>query len=176
MIALPLPDAIIPLRIGKLSDFASSMVVGGKVRQSVIDICGKNRADQFALVVGLRYLKEKGYTAGSPPAATVCFYAEHQHNPSLQDVNNMFHQADAMFDKAQGNSFDLRASSIGPGFVSPDVHPGFGIDSDDTRGLAEIVPPHMGRFSRMSPMSTGNVGIFLGGTPGGGCYPLGILP
>jgi hypothetical protein len=131
---LGIPKQIIPLRRGKLSDF-DIVAASGRVKDSVMASCAGN-GNQFSLVTCFRYKRKDPHFA--PPDNTVCFFAEHEHTPSPDEMNSTYSDAGGVFDQ---KLFDLRLTNKTPTqeTVPRDPNPGSGIAPEDEASLAELL-------------------------------------
>ncbi len=133
-ILLPYPDQIIPLRCGSLADF-ESVTKPGAVRDSILRSCqGGN--DQFALATCLRFARNNSFFG--PTTSTYSFYAEHDHEPSSNEVTTAYHDSRQIF--ASGR-FDLELNGNDPQNtqIGPDENPGYGILPEEEYSLAELI-------------------------------------
>lgn len=126
------PQQIIPLRRGKLSDF-DYVAANGNVKNSILTACAGN-GNQFSLVTCFRYKRKNPHFV--PPDTTFSFFAEHEHEPSPDEMNSTYSDAGYIF--AQ-KLFDLRLTSNIPTQenVPADPAPGYGIDPYDERSISE---------------------------------------
>lgn len=140
------PLEIHPFRLGSgnLGDFAKVAIIKGpkgsglaNVRENVLDSCGNEGNNSFALLVGLVYEQEAGCTLPN----VISFYGEHQmacQNIGSAQVNPALKAAQKLF--ASPGDFDLEfrdVSGLQP--VCPPDQDAFGVLKNDELSACELL-------------------------------------
>lgn len=132
-IVLPLPETVVPLRKGSLSDFKYQNAGSGGVGDQIYDNCRRNGAnDELALITCLRYQRN------APPTGqtlTYSFYAEHI-NPSPQDTNDALMSSQALFERGSAFNLKMDEDASAP-TVNAQDEPQYGINAEDEYTLLE---------------------------------------